>query len=246
MPKRGQIIQCQCGAIYVTKNLNFKRSFRCPECGQPPNLDKSPSPNHTASSKHPQLNLRANLSAIGHRLAISSIDRQGYFRFNNLKILEAKIYIHWLILTASALILIVYWSSPVNIVLALLSYFSVIFIHEVGHAAMASKVGCRVSAIRIGLVHGVCEHESPKYELDDVKIAWSGVVLQIMVAALVFSLSSFGLANYSFFAPILIFLGYFSLLIVPYNLLPFSGLDGQKAWRIIPLVYQQLRNRRRQ
>ncbi|MEL6929292.1 MAG: hypothetical protein AAFO95_11735 [Cyanobacteria bacterium J06600_6] len=246
MPKRGQIIQCQCGAIYVTKNLNFKRSFRCPECGQPPNLPRSEQNDQIPSEitqRSLKLNLKSNISAIFKQFPLSSLDHQGYFKFKNLKVLDAPLYIHWLVLTASTLILIIYWSSPVNIVLALVSYFSVIFIHEVGHAAMAKKVECRVSAIRIGLVHGVCEHEEPKYELDEIKIAWSGVVLQIMVATLVFSLSSFGLSNYNFFGPILVFMGYFSLLIVPYNLIPLSGLDGQKAWRIIPVLYQQLKNR---
>lgn len=239
MPKKSQIIQCQCGTIYITKNLNFQRGFRCPECGQSPGRDSLrtswSSPLKKQSNQH---SFKFSLLSIANLFAITAIGRYGYFRFKNLRVLDTQLYVHWLVLTASVLISIVYWQSPLDILIALLSYFTVIFIHEAGHAAMATKLGCRVWSIRIGLLHGVCEYEEPKYELDDVKIAWSGVLLQILVAALVFSLSSFGLKNYSFFAPILLFMGYFSLLIVPYNLIPLNGLDGRKAWRIIPILYK--------
>lgn len=251
MPKKSQIVQCQCGTIYVTKNLSFQRSFHCPECGQ--SSKESDLSKHVFSHSNnvrklnnssQKVNLKSNLLSMMDKFSLSGADRHGYFKFNNLKVLDAQLYVHWLVLAASTLILIIYWESPINIVLAILSYLSIIFIHEAGHAAMASKVGCRVFAIRIGLVHGLCEYEQPKYELDDIKISWSGVILQILIAILVFSLSSFGLINFSFFAPILVFLGYFSLLIVPYNLMPLRGLDGQKAWRIIPFLYQQLKSRK--
>lgn len=250
MLKVNQIILCQCGAIYATKSSNHKRIFRCPECGQSPNknsLKNSVTSNSfqqkPSQSSFKKSKAKFSFSAISNLFSVSPIDRYGYFKFNNFKVLGAQLYLHWLVLTASVIITIIYWQSLISIVLALLSYFSIIFIHEAGHAAMATKVGCRVIAIRIGLVHGVCEYEQPKHELDDAKIAWSGVIMQIMMASLVFSLSSFGLSNYRFFAPILVFLGYFSLLIVPYNLIPSAGLDGKKAWRIIPIMYRQLKQR---
>ncbi|MEM7757507.1 MAG: hypothetical protein AAF298_05180 [Cyanobacteria bacterium P01_A01_bin.40] len=242
MSQKSQIIQCQCGTIYVTKNLNFARAFHCPGCGETPtqeNFRQNTFPHYNTVGKTNKFNLLAMIS----QLSLSGIDNQGYFKFNKLKIFAAPIYIHWLVLTASSLIFITYWQSPLKIILAILSYFSIIFIHEVGHGAMASKLGYRVFAIRVGLIHGLCEYEQPRSELDDVKISWSGVLLQIMIAILVFSLSSMGLNNFSYFSPMLVFLGYFSLLIVPYNLMPLRGLDGQKAWRIIPLIYQQLKNR---
>lgn len=240
MAQKSQIIQCQCGAIYVTKKTNSQYSFCCPECGQSPeqkSKQNSFNRHQSATKKGERTKLGAKLQFVTNRFSFSTVDRYGYFKLNNIKLLGAQIYIHWLVLAASTLILVVYRQSPLGVALALISYLGIIFIHEVGHAAMANKVGCRVLAIRIALIHGVCEYEEPRYELDDIKIAWSGVVLQVMVAALVFYLSSLGLANYVFFAPILVFLGYFSLLIVPYNLIPQKGFDGHKAWRIIPFIY---------
>ena len=173
------------------------------------------------------------------------MDRQGYFKLEKPQVVDADVYVHWSVLAASGLILAAYWQSPIQLVLACLCYFGIIFIHEVGHAAIAKQAGCRVFAIRVHLIHGVCEHESPRYELDNIKIAWAGVVMQILVAILVFALSSLGLSNYRFFSPALVFLGYLNLLIVPYNLMPLRGLDGFIAWRIIPLLYRRFKERRR-
>jgi Zn-dependent protease len=50
-----------------------------------------------------------------------------------------------------------------------------------------------------------------------------------------------GAIYFAYFGPILVFLGYYSLLMVPYNLLPVRGLDGYTAWKIIPIVYQQMK-----
>jgi Zn-dependent protease len=166
---------------------------------------------------------------------------QKYFRLGEFRVFGAPVYVHWSVLAAMALILVAYWQSPLIVTIALLSYFSIIFIHEVGHAAIAHKMGYRVFALRIALVHGVCECEAPLYELDAAKIAWGGVLAQMLIALLIFTLSSLGIMNSAYAGPVLVFLGYCNLLIIPYNLMPIRGLDGYKAWRIIPLSYKKMK-----
>jgi stage IV sporulation protein FB len=166
---------------------------------------------------------------------------QEYFRLGEFHIFRAPVFVHWSALVSMGLILVVYWKDPIIAVIALLSFLSVILIHEIGHAAVANKMGYRVFKIKVSLFHGVCECQDPNYELDRVKIAWGGVIAQILVAMLVFSLSSLGAMYFAYFGPILVFLGYYSLLMVPYNLLPVRGLDGYTAWKIIPIVYQQMK-----
>lgn len=39
-------------------------------------------------------------------------------------------------------------------------------------------------------------------------------------------------------------LGYVNLIIASFNLLPIEGYDGEIAWRVIPLLREQLRARR--
>jgi stage IV sporulation protein FB len=166
---------------------------------------------------------------------------QKYFRLGEFRVFGAPVHVHWSVLVAMALILVAYWQSPLIVTIALLSYLSIIFIHEVGHAAIAHKMGYRVFALRVALVHGVCECEAPRYELDAVKIAWGGVLAQMLIAMLVFTLSSLGLMNFAYSGPILVFLGYFNLLMIPYNLMPIRGLDGYQAWKIIPLSYKKMK-----
>jgi len=38
------------------------------------------------------------------------------------------------------------------------------------------------------------------------------------------------------FAPVVLILGYGSLIVAVFNLAPARGLDGLKAWRILPLL----------
>jgi Zn-dependent protease len=168
---------------------------------------------------------------------------QEYFRLGEFYIFGAPVYVHWSVLASMGLILIIYWQSPIIVAIALLSFFSITFIHEIGHAAVANKLGYRVFALRVCLIHGVCEYEAPHYEWDDVQVSWGGVLAQVLIAMLVFTLSSLGAGNFAYFGPILLFLGYYSLLVVPYNLLPVRGLDGYKAWKIIPLSYKQIKAR---
>jgi stage IV sporulation protein FB len=108
---------------------------------------------------------------------------------------------------------------------------------------VAAWLGYRVFALKVALFHGLCEHTAAKYEWDDIKIAWGGVSAQMLVAILVFSLNGLGGGQFAYFGPILVFVGYYSLLTIPYNLMPIRGLDGYKAWRIIPLGYQQMKQR---
>ena len=80
------------------------------------------------------------------------MDRQGYFKLDKPQVVDADVYVHWSVLAASGLILAAYWQSPVQLVLACLCYFGIIFIHEVGHAVTAKQAGCRVFAIRVHLI----------------------------------------------------------------------------------------------
>jgi hypothetical protein len=147
---------------------------------------------------------------------------QEYFRINKLQVFGAPIYVHWSVLASSAFILVAFWKDLIVLALALLCFFSIILIHEIGHAVIAHYLGYRVFEIRICLIHGVCEYSAPNYEWDEVKVSWGGVLAQMVVAIIVFTASSLGAKQFDYFAPVLLFLGYYSLLVIPFNLMPFS------------------------
>jgi len=73
---------------------------------------------------------------------------------------------------------------------AIISYLAIIFVHELGHAWVASRLGYEVFAIRIGLIHGRCEFEAPYSLWDAALVSWGGVLAQLLVAAVVLLISS--------------------------------------------------------
>jgi Zn-dependent protease len=123
------------------------------------------------------------------------------------------------------------------------SYLAMIVIHEMGHAMVARNRGCHVRVIEIYPIFGVCRFEHPSSPFDSALIAWGGAVAQFVVAA---PLATYVLAGgYRGFEPlnaVLAILGFLSPGIALFNLLPIAGLDGRRAWTLVPL----LRARRRE
>ena len=64
---------------------------------------------------------------------------QEYFRLGEFHIFKAPVFVHWSALASMGLILVVYWKDPIIAVIALLSFLSVILIHEIGHAAVQGE-----------------------------------------------------------------------------------------------------------
>jgi Zn-dependent protease len=169
---------------------------------------------------------------------------QGYTQLGKDRIFGAPVYTHWSVLAIGAVILVVGWQNLIVSAISLLSFLGIILIHEIGHAAIVHKLGYEVIAIRIAPLHGVCEHQAPRYEWEAIQIAWGGVLAQALAAAIVLTIGNLGGENLEYFGPLMVFIGYYSILTIPFNLLPVSGLDGQIAWKILPHIYNHLKHRR--
>jgi Zn-dependent protease len=168
-----------------------------------------------------------------------------YYRIPGFRILGAPVSVHWSVLGGTAFVLLLSWDSPLIVAVSLVCYFSVILLHETGHAFVARRVRARPVVIRIGIVHGECLHDEPHYEKDDYLIAWGGVAAQVLVAVpLILVNAVTGFASIDPLGPIVGILGYVSLGIAGFNLLPVPGLDGAKAWRLFPLLYGEWRQSR--
>ena len=128
-------------------------------------------------------------------------------------------------------------SHPGLVLVGLLSYLGVILIHEVGHLVAAQRFGCRVESITLYAVFGTTSFETPWTRLDHCVIAWSGVLAQAAVAVpLVAWVSVFGFTHIAVVNEVFAILGYFSLGIAMFNLLPFPPLDGATAWGLLPAL----------
>jgi membrane-associated protease RseP (regulator of RpoE activity) len=149
-------------------------------------------------------------------------------------------YLHWSVFAISAFILTGVISHPGLTILGLGCYYSILLLHEAGHLYFAQRKGCRVLSIEIYPVFGLTTFEAPWSKLDHCVIAWGGVIGQALVFipliawGTIFGYTRFGAVNMIF-----AILGFFSLVIAIFNLLPIERLDGWIAWQILPELWAE-------
>ena len=169
--------------------------------------------------------------------------QNGFWRTGSWK--KIPIFFHWSIF----LWLPWYWWHNRSIVDSLLTFAAFVVLlgaHELGHAIAARSRRTRVIAIKLYLLHGICEHEMPYYGRDDVFIAWGGVLAQLvlLVLALAIKYLLLGLPEVAFFLdPALsVFIGT-NIFMMVFNLLPIALLDGHKAWGVLRPLWESFRHR---
>lgn len=122
--------------------------------------------------------------------------------------------------------------------LAFPAFVGLMLVHELGHAWVAQWRGARVVGIELHAMHGLCSYETPYYELDDFLIAWGGVAAQVGVLAVAWPagwlLRFVPWEVAELLRPTFTMLVWTNVLIIVLNLLPVPGLDGGKAWRVVP------------
>jgi Zn-dependent protease len=130
--------------------------------------------------------------------------------------------------------------SLADTAIAFLAFFFLLLAHELGHAAVARWRRVEVDHIQLFFLHGYCAHETPDYELDDVLIAWGGVVAQFIVLVIALGadvlLATFWPVAHVLTSPLLRVLIGTNVLIMVFNLIPVAPFDGAKAWRILPIL----------
>jgi len=152
------------------------------------------------------------------------------------------ITLHWTVLLA--LPWFYYQTRSVSATaIACVAFFFLLVAHELGHAAVARWRNVDVERIQLYFIHGLCTHDEPYYEEDDVLIAWGGVAAQLVVLIVAFGasmlLAAFAPYSYGVAAPLFGVLIQTNLLIMVINLIPVAPLDGAKAWRALPLLWER-------
>jgi membrane-associated protease RseP (regulator of RpoE activity) len=137
-----------------------------------------------------------------------------------MEIRGVRVYAHWSVLLIGTLILFGAIERPAETLAAWTAYFGVILIHECGHMVAAQWKRCEV-------------------------IAWGGVVAQAVVAVpLVTWVAIFGFTRSDAVNVAIGILGYYSLIVAAFNLVPLPPLDGAKAWYLIPGLIKRARTSR--
>jgi Zn-dependent protease len=154
------------------------------------------------------------------------------------------VYAHWSLLLIGALILIGAIERPAETIAAWASFFGVILIHECGHMVVAQRKGYHVLFIKLYPILGFVCFQEPWSRLDSALIAWGGVVAQAVVAVpLVVFVTIFGFTRYDAVNVAIGVLGYYSLFVAAFNLIPVPPLDGAKTWYLIPELIKRVRRK---
>jgi Zn-dependent protease len=133
-----------------------------------------------------------------------------------------------------------------EILFAVFIYFSLLIIHEMGHLIFAKMRGLKVNSISISLLHGQCRYKSYGSSFDDYVVAWGGVALQaLFFIPLLVNYYYFSMPQHWLLTVPTVILGFYSLLMALFNLLPIPGLDGSKCWKVFPELFKQRKNSHR-
>ena len=129
--------------------------------------------------------------------------------------------------------------ADISLVVGAASFFGIMLVHELGHMWFATRQGLKTEGIELYLFHGICYHESAYTEYENNIVAWGGVAAQTVVFVPCIIIENiFGeMLPWFLYTPVL-FLGYFSLVIAMFNLLPSRGFDGYTCWKTIPLYFK--------
>lgn len=160
------------------------------------------------------------------------------------KFRRVDILVHWSVLVICALILVGTIRQPFVTILGLSAYIGLLLIHECGHVVVAQRRGCQVFAVELYPVWGITRFQRPWSRLDHCVIAWGGVLAQLVIAVpLIVWVALFGYTRFEAINAVLAILGFFSVGMVLFNLLPFAPLDGSIAWGLIPALFKSAQTR---
>jgi stage IV sporulation protein FB len=152
-------------------------------------------------------------------------------------------YLHWTVFVVAAFILVGVIRRPGLSLLGLAAYLAVLLIHETGHLIAAQRKSCSVSSIELYPIFGVTRFGAPWSRLDHCVIAWGGVIAQATVAIpLVTFVALFGYTRFEAVNMLFAVLGFFSVGVAMFNLLPIPPLDGATAWGIFPALLSRKRS----
>ncbi len=167
---------------------------------------------------------------------------RGYFLLKHVKVLGTNLHVHWSAVAVAGIMLGAWHRQPELALEAVACYFGLILLHEAGHAAMAQRLGYRATDIHLSALHGLCIHDTPETLREDALVAWGGVLAQLAVAIPVLMLGQVpAISSLPYAGVPLTFFGYYSVVLVVLNLAPIRGLDGDKAWKLLPILATDLR-----
>jgi len=160
--------------------------------------------------------------------------------FEVMEIRGVKVFVHWSVFLIGGIILLGAFEEPLLAITVLGAYYGLILLHECGHMIAAQRKECAVWSIELYPIWGITRFGEPYSRYDHCVIAWGGVLAQAIVAVpLVVWVEVFGYTRFQPVNAIFAILGFFSLSVVAFNLLPIRPLDGAIAWGLLPALFKR-------
>lgn len=157
-----------------------------------------------------------------------------------LRIKGVDVNVHWSVFVIAGIMLLNAGRQPVITLVAVVCYMGLLLLHETGHLIAAQRRGSRVLEIRLYPILGKCMFETPWSRFDHCIIAWGGVLAQFVVAVPLVLLSDFfGPTRFQAINTVVGILGWYSIFVAIFNLLPIPRFDGSIAWYIIPEYWRR-------
>jgi Zn-dependent protease len=124
-------------------------------------------------------------------------------------------------------------------------FFLVVFIHEMGHAVLVRRYRGAVVSIDIHGLGGVCRWQGAPSAIERAKIAWGGVLAQLVSYGLAIgALAVFGQPQTAFTFQLASAFLIANLWLIVINLIPVPPLDGAEAWPLLGLWFRRWRSAR--
>lgn len=119
----------------------------------------------------------------------------------------------------------------------------IILVHEAGHAVLLRRYRLPVLGIVLHGFGGECRTVSWMTPWQETVVAWGGVLAQFLLLVVVTTIGKLGFVPRAFLASDFYFaLTAVNFLTAVFNLLPFGGLDGRRAWRVLWFGVLRLRH----
>lgn len=168
-----------------------------------------------------------------------------WIQLKKLAVFGAPVYVHWTVFVVIAALAFIALANPIYAVLFIGCYLAIIFVHELGHAIVAHRLGYRMYRISMTFWHGECETQAPETEWELALIAWGGAAAQLVVAVpALIVMFLLGDGDWSYWTPVIVILGYLNIIVAITNLLPGDETDGSLAWRVVPIQLALRKSRR--
>ncbi len=162
---------------------------------------------------------------------------EGYLTLGQLR--SAPVRLHWSVPLGAVVFGGFRWAPGfwLGFVLLLLA-------HELGHALMVRRQRAEVVSVDVHALGGACHWSGSPSAIGRAWIAWGGVLAQLVVLVVAFTLTRFVPPSTPFSAELAEAFLRANLILMALNLLPVPPLDGAEAWRLPKLLLERRRVRK--